>query len=69
MAARSAVLDNPDSPSVSCSPFPADRRPYCESRVKALFSYVQTRALRERFERIVKALDERASNKTEKPSR
>lgn len=56
LAARSAVLEFPDSPSSACEKFSASEKPKCETFSKELFSYVQKRGLRNRFERISKAV-------------
>lgn len=52
-AARFALLENPDSPAFECFQLESgDMREACERLSKELFSYVQLRNLRLRFDRI-----------------
>ncbi len=52
LAARSGVLEYPDSPSFACRNLSEADAKTCETRMKELFSYVQKRGLKNRLERI-----------------
>lgn len=68
LAARSGVLEYPDSPWVACGKFSGSELETCEARTKELFSYVQKRGLKNRLERIDFAVSSREIRKLEDPS-
>lgn len=68
LAARSGVLEYPDSPWVACGRFSGGELETCEARTKELFSYVQKRGLKNRLERIDSAVSSRKILKSENPS-